>query len=140
MVHLRLTHTIGLGAAGMGFGRTLGLGPDRQRQLHQSPHADIERTGFGSSGAVGLMILAVMTRASLGHTGRRLASPPAATAAYLLVASGALLRVIAAAAPDMAFSHELLVASGLLWAIGFAAFVGGYARMLTTSRTDGRPG
>lgn len=92
------------------------------------------------SGAVGLMILAVMTRASLGHTGRRLASPPAATAAYLLVASGALLRVIAAAAPDMVFSHEMLVASGLLWSAGFAAFVAGYARMLTTPRTDGRPG
>lgn len=92
------------------------------------------------SGAVGLMILAVMTRASLGHTGRRLASPPAATTAYLLVASGALLRVIAAAAPDMAFSHELLVASGLLWSAGFAAFVAGYARMLATPRIDGRPG
>lgn len=92
------------------------------------------------SGAVGLMILAVMTRASLGHTGRRLASPPAATAAYLLVASGALLRVVAAALPEMAFNHEMLVASGLLWSAGFATFVVGYARMLATPRIDGRPG
>ncbi|WP_300295111.1 NnrS family protein [Ferrovibrio sp.] len=92
------------------------------------------------SGGVGLMILAVMTRASLGHTGRRLASPPAATAAYLLVAAGALLRIIAAALPELAFSHVLLVASGLLWSAGFAAFVIGYARILIAPRIDGRPG
>lgn len=92
------------------------------------------------SGGVGLMILAVMTRASLGHTGRRLASPPAATAAYLLVAAGALLRVIAAALPELAFGHILLVTSGLLWSAGFAAFVIGYARILIAPRIDGRPG
>lgn len=92
------------------------------------------------SGAVGLMILAVMTRASLGHTGRRLASPPAATAAYILVAIGALLRVIAAAMPGLAFGHGLLVASGLLWSAGFAAFLFGYARILVLPRVDGRPG
>ncbi|MFN4309563.1 MAG: NnrS family protein [Ferrovibrio sp.] len=92
------------------------------------------------SGGVGLMILAVMTRASLGHTGRRLAAPASATAAYLLVAAGALARVIAAAVPELAFGHLLLVASGLLWSAGFAAFVFGYARILILPRIDGRPG
>lgn len=92
------------------------------------------------SGGVGLMILAVMTRASLGHTGRKMVPPTAATAAYLLVAAGALARVAAAAFPGMEFSHGLLTASGLLWSAGFAAFVAGYARILVFPRVDGRPG
>ncbi len=91
------------------------------------------------SGAVGLMILAVMTRASLGHTGRRPTTPPLAVLAYLLVAAGALLRVIAAiGAGDV--TQLLLIAGGLAWAGGFAAFVAGYAGILIKPRVDGRPG
>ena len=91
------------------------------------------------SGAVGLMILAVMTRASLGQTGRRLTTPPLAVVAYLLVAAGALLRVGAAVgAGEM--TQPLLIAGGLAWAGGFAAFVAGYAGILIKPRVDGRPG
>lgn len=92
------------------------------------------------SGAVGLMILAVMTRASLGHTGRKLAAPPTAALAYYLVAVGALLRVVAAAFPDMELYRELLGMGGLLWSGGFIAFVLGYAGILIRPRIDGRPG
>jgi uncharacterized protein involved in response to NO len=91
------------------------------------------------SGAVGITILAVMTRASLGHTGRRLAAPRLATYAYLLVAGGALLRVIAATGAGD-FTQPLLVGGGLMWAGGFAAFTAGYAGILTKPRVDGRPG
>lgn len=91
------------------------------------------------SGAVALMILAVMTRASLGHTGRRPDAPPLTVLAYLLVAAGALLRVITAFGLGAA-SQPLLIAAGLLWAAGFAVFVVGYAGILTQARIDGRPG
>ncbi|WP_341916221.1 NnrS family protein [Ferrovibrio terrae] len=92
------------------------------------------------SGGVGLMILAVMTRASLGHTGRRLVAPGLAAIAYLLVAAGALLRVVAASIAGADFTQPLLAISGLAWAGGFAAFTLGYARILFAPRLDGRPG
>lgn len=91
------------------------------------------------SGAVGVMILAVMTRASLGHTGRRLSAPASATFAYLLVATGALLRVFAALGVGAA-TQPLLLAGGLAWAGGYAIFIAGYAGILVAPRIDGRPG
>ena len=101
------------------------------------PGAGIHALG---SGGVGLMILAVMTRASLGHTGRRLVAPRLAAAAYLLVAGGALLRVVAASIAVADITQGLLIVSGLAWAGGFIAFTLGYARILTMPRLDGRPG
>jgi uncharacterized protein involved in response to NO len=84
------------------------------------------------------MLLAVMSRASLGHTGRQLVAPPAAVAAYLLVSVAALLRILAAVWSDPAL--PLLVASGLCFAAAFAAFLAAYAGPLLLSRPDGKPG
>jgi uncharacterized protein involved in response to NO len=47
-------------------------------------------------GAIGTMTLAVMTRASLGHTGRPLIAGPGTTAIYVLITLAALLRLVAA--------------------------------------------
>ncbi len=47
-----------------------------------------------TTGAVGVMTLAVMTRASLGHTGRPRHAGPLTVLIYMLVTLGALLRVI----------------------------------------------
>lgn len=47
-----------------------------------------------TTGAVGVMTLAVMTRASLGHTGRPRHAGPLTVCIYLLVTLGALLRVV----------------------------------------------
>ncbi|MGE5765625.1 MAG: NnrS family protein, partial [Bacteroidota bacterium] len=49
-----------------------------------------------TAGAVGAMTLAVMTRATLGHTGRELKADGATTAIYLAVAAAAATRVAAA--------------------------------------------
>lgn len=46
-----------------------------------------------TSGAVGVMTLAIMTRASLGHTGRPKHAGPLTVCIYLLVNVGAMLRV-----------------------------------------------
>jgi len=48
-----------------------------------------------TAGAMTTMILAVMSRASLGHTGRELKASPLTTASYACVTVGALLRVAA---------------------------------------------
>jgi len=90
-----------------------------------------------TAGAMGGMILAVMTRVALGHTGRELAAPPSAVLAYALVHAGALLRV---AGPMVAPGSEALVAAGALWALAFVAFLVGYAPILVRPRVDGRPG
>jgi uncharacterized protein involved in response to NO len=92
-----------------------------------------------TAGAMGAMIMAVVTRVSLGHTGRPLVLPGGATAAYVLVHAGAVLRVAAALASGAAAS-TLLVAGGLAWAAAFAVFVALYAAILVSARPDGKPG
>lgn len=107
-------------------------------------------TGFGlapptagahalGSGAVGVMLLAVMTRASLGHTGRPLQAPRTAVVAYILVAGGALLRTLVALSGGWEPWLGMATA-GLLWAAGYLAYVYGYAPILLGPRIDGRPG
>ena len=52
-----------------------------------------------TGGAIGTMTLAVMTRASLGHTGRMLSASFATQAIYAAVLAAALVRIAAALAP-----------------------------------------
>jgi len=92
-----------------------------------------------TAGAMGSMILAVMTRVALGHTGRPLALPAGAAGCYLLVHAGAAARVGAGLAPD-AHQVSLLVAAGLLWAAAFWLFTVLYWPILTRPRVDGKEG
>jgi uncharacterized protein involved in response to NO len=85
-----------------------------------------------TAGAVGTMTLAVMTRATLGHTGRTVASDSRTNTLYALVTLGALFRV---AAPLLASAYTpLLVAGGVLWSAAFALFVVVYGPMLVSKR------
>jgi uncharacterized protein involved in response to NO len=79
-----------------------------------------------TAGAIGLMTLAVMTRATLGHTGQALQAGPATQAIYACVLIGALLRVCAAVHGSMV----LLEAGGTLWIAGFVGFTLVYAPLL----------
>ena len=84
------------------------------------------------------MILAVMTRATLGHTGRELRASPLTVAAYACVTVGALLRVIASLG---AIDYQLgMEAAGSLWAGGFVLFLLAYGPMLFKSRVDAQGG
>jgi uncharacterized protein involved in response to NO len=79
-------------------------------------------------GAIGTMTLAVMTRATLGHTGRPLAAGPATCAIYAMVSLGAVLRV---AAPLSGAGAVLLTSlAGVAWTAAFALFVLIYGPML----------
>jgi uncharacterized protein involved in response to NO len=85
-----------------------------------------------TAGAVGVMTLAVMTRATRGHTGRPLTADGGTTAIYLAINLAALLRV---AAPFTGAAQVwLLSASGLAWTCAFAGFGLTYGRMLTTAK------
>jgi uncharacterized protein involved in response to NO len=71
-------------------------------------------------GAIGTMTLAVMSRASLGHTGQPLAAGPGTTAIYLLVTVAALLRL---SAPLAGGSYLLvLTLAGACWSGAFGLF------------------
>lgn len=83
-------------------------------------------------GAIGLMILAVMTRASRGHTGHALTAPPSTVALYLAVAAAAILRVLASLYPGL--MNTFLWLSAGLWVIAFAGFALLYGPMLLSAR------
>jgi uncharacterized protein involved in response to NO len=80
------------------------------------------------TGAIGAMTLAVMTRASLGHTGRALTATTATVAIYLCIFGAAILRFAAAA--HVSLSHL----SGLLWIAAFTGFVAAYGPALLRPR------
>ncbi|MGY6645569.1 MAG: NnrS family protein [Salinarimonas sp.] len=85
-----------------------------------------------TAGAVGTMTLAVMTRASLGHTGREIVADGWTQAIYLCVTVGALIRVGAGLFP--AFYLPLLAAGGLIWSLAFLLFLIRYGPILVRPR------
>ena len=90
-------------------------------------------------GAFATMILAVMTRASLGHSGRPLVVPRSITLAYLLLTAGVLVRVFGAALWPRQYSLVLTLA-GAAWTLGFLLYLVVYAPILIGPRADGKPG
>jgi len=89
------------------------------------------------AGAIGTMTLAVMTRATLGHTGRGLRADGPTVAIYVLVTVGALLRVAAPWLPgDYA---RALQAAGACWTAAFALFAWHYGAFLLAPRVDDSP-
>ena len=79
------------------------------------------------AGAMGTMTLAVMTRATRGHTGRPLVADRATVLIYVLIHSGTLLRVIA---PLLPFEYlRVIVLAGALWAAAFLLFLIAYVPM-----------
>lgn len=90
-------------------------------------------------GAFGTMVLAVMGRVALGHTGREVVGAPATEAAYLLLTLAVLARVAVPALPNGLYGPALVLA-GLGWIGAFALFTWVYAPILAQARADGRPG
>lgn len=80
-----------------------------------------------TAGAIGTMTLAVMTRASLGHTGRTLVAGAGTVAIYVCITLAALLRVAAPLTPSPVVATSL---AGLAWTTAFALFVLLYGPLL----------
>jgi uncharacterized protein involved in response to NO len=85
-----------------------------------------------TAGAMATMILAVMTRATLGHTGRELKASGATVALYVCVTAGAVLRVLAGV--GLVGYRAGVETAGALWGLAFALFVASYGPMLFRSR------
>ena len=91
------------------------------------------------AGAAATMIMAVMTRASLGHTGRPLEVPKAIAFAYGLLVAAVVMRVFGSSVLPLAYPTTILIA-GVLWVVSFGVYVIVYAPILLGPRVDGRPG
>jgi uncharacterized protein involved in response to NO len=87
---------------------------------------------FGA-GAVTTMVMAIMTRASLGHTGRDIIAPKSIVIAYGLLTTAALLRVFGAWLDPNDYAEALRVA-GFAWIGAFTLFVIVYAPILMAPR------
>ncbi|TAK49054.1 MAG: NnrS family protein [Xanthobacteraceae bacterium] len=74
-----------------------------------------------TAGAMGAMTLAVMSRASLGHTGQALRADARLQAVYVCVVGAALVRIAAALIPTAAFPlYDVAAAAWVLAYLGFA--------------------
>jgi uncharacterized protein involved in response to NO len=85
-----------------------------------------------TAGAIGTMILAVMTRTTLGHTGRSLSANRVTGLIYILVGLAAVVRVAAAFTAD--WIMPLLIASACFWIAGFGIFLLSYGPFLLRPR------
>lgn len=85
-------------------------------------------------GALAGMILAVMTRATLGHTGRVLHAGPATRASYLALHLAATSRICATLIP--AYYLPLLHCSAALWVAASGLFLFAYAPLMLRPRAD----
>jgi uncharacterized protein involved in response to NO len=85
-----------------------------------------------TAGAMGTMVLAVMTRATLGHTGRVLRADVATMVIYALVSVAAMLRIVAAWMAEGQL--DLLEVSAAAWVAAFVLFAAEYGPMLLVPR------
>ncbi|URI07918.1 NnrS family protein [Aquincola tertiaricarbonis] len=90
-------------------------------------------------GAVGGLIIGMMTRTARGHTARPLKADQFDTACYLLVLLSGVARVVV---PLVAPGHTIVAVqcSAALWSAGFGLYAVRYWPVLTRSRLDGKPG
>lgn len=89
-------------------------------------------------GGMGTLILGVMTRVALGHTGRPLSLPSFGLVIYIAITLAAVTRVLAAL-QYLDYRLGVLIAA-VSWALAFGVFVLIYWPILSRPRADGRPG
>ena len=81
-------------------------------------------------GAIGAMVIGMMTRTALGHTGRKLVAGPAEVWCYALVAGAAVVRVLVPLLNPALILQAVLV-SALMWSSAFALYAWRYWRILS---------
>jgi len=90
-------------------------------------------------GATGGLIIGMITRTALGHTGRMLVVGRIETAAYVLVQLAAMARVLTLAAIPAAATVGIHFAA-TAWTIAFLLYLWRYLPFLLRARLDGQPG
>ena len=90
-------------------------------------------------GSMAGLIMGMMTRTTLGHTGRPLKAGRAERLMFVLIQVSALCRVLSALGWDSGAGVVLLV-SAACWAVAFGLYAAVYRPYLSSARTDGKPG
>lgn len=90
-------------------------------------------------GSMAGLILAMITRTALGHTGRPLKAGGTETAIYLLIHAGAVARLVAALGMDGS-GMIALVTAAICWSAAFGLYLARYGPYLFAARIDGRDG
>ena len=88
-------------------------------------------------GTIGTMIIAMMSRVSLGHTGRKLQINGWISFSFLLLLGATLARFLL---PVLNWIMPGYMLAATCWAIGFVIFIIYYTPILMTARPDGRSG
>lgn len=101
-----------------------------------SPSAGVHAFAIGATGG---LIIGMITRTALGHTGRRLVAGRNETAAYLLVQLASSIRVLTLAALPSAAMLGVHIAA-TLWTMAFLLYLWRYLPFLLRPRADGQPG
>jgi uncharacterized protein involved in response to NO len=90
-------------------------------------------------GAIGMLVIGMMTRTARGHTGRPLVAGRAEVVCYVLVLLSALARVFVPVLAPAQTVHAVLC-SAALWSAAFGLYAVRYWPVLTRARLDGKPG
>ncbi|PSV25927.1 NnrS family protein [Photobacterium kishitanii] len=90
-------------------------------------------------GGIGAMILAMMARVSLGHTGRKLQVGRWMTIAFMSLFGSLLTRTLLVVLMPISVLDAYVI-SAILWVIAFTIFTVIYFPVLTRARVDGHPG
>jgi uncharacterized protein involved in response to NO len=90
-------------------------------------------------GGMASLMLAMMTRSALGHTGRPLRAGAVESISFFGMQAAALLRVAGPLAAPSAYATWIAL-SGTLAALALAVYAVGYWPVLTRPRIDGRSG
>ncbi|MEC6830647.1 NnrS family protein [Photobacterium toruni] len=90
-------------------------------------------------GGIGAMILAMMARVSLGHTGRKLQVGRWMIIAFISLFGSLLARTLLVVMMPVA-TVDAYIISAVLWVIAFSIFTVVYFPVLTKARVDGHPG
>lgn len=105
--------------------------------LHIHPYLAIHAFAFGG---IGLTTLSIMSRVSLGHTGRNVHEPPKILSRmFVIFLAGAVFRIIIPLI-DMGHYTFWITLSGATWIASFCIFLWIYSPMLVTARSDGKSG
>ncbi|MBX3607235.1 MAG: NnrS family protein [Piscinibacter sp.] len=90
-------------------------------------------------GAMGGLIVGMITRTARGHTGRALTASGLEVAAYAAIVAAACARVLAPLAPGT-WHGPLLTLAGGLWAAAFGLYLVRFGPWLISTRVDGKDG
>jgi uncharacterized protein involved in response to NO len=92
-----------------------------------------------TGGAIGGLVIGMMTRTARGHTGRPLRADRFDVASYVLVLLAGVVRVLVPLAAPTLY-RDCVIASAMLWSAGFGLYAIRYWPVLSRSRLDGKPG